>query len=136
VRAYAARHGGCDGAAAPPALGCFGHPAACGAYHATSASHASHRVLSLRWERSCGAAELRGVLQVLPTQAGAALLTAHLATGALGVSTRGWAHLEGGLAAEFQLITFDVVAMPATAGAALLPLARALPPSATLLYEE
>ena len=77
-------------------------------------------------------AALEGVVEPLPTAAGAALVHARVAGAALGVSTRGWAQLQpadgaGGAVcrvADFQLAAFDVVHQPAARGARLAPLAQ------------
>jgi hypothetical protein len=126
VRDFVQRHRGAPGACA--AYGTFGHPSPAGAYHATSATQASHRVVALRWAGE----ELHGVLEVLPTPAGEELLRSLIRGDAIGVSTRGWARLRlaataaacgAGAAADaqdFQLIAFDAVCAPATHGAALL----------------
>jgi hypothetical protein len=85
-------------------------------------------VVALTWRGDA----LEGVVQALPTAAGAALVCALVAGGAtVGVSTRGWGQMQPAasssgqavLVADFQLVTFDVVALPATAGAPLAPLA-------------
>lgn len=123
ARAFAERHAGAD------ALGAFGHPSAaagCG-YHATSAAAASHAVAALTWRGHA----LEGVVEALPTAAGAALVRALVAGELVGVSTRGWGQMQAAasslgaavLVADFQLVTFDVVAQPATSGAPLAPLA-------------
>lgn len=74
---------------------------------------------------------LEGVVQALPTAAGAALVCAFVIGAPVGVSTRGWGQMQPAasssghavVVADFQLVTFDVVALPATAGAPLAPLA-------------
>ncbi len=137
------------------ALGCFGHlPPESAHFGGTPAPLASHRVVtsSLHWVGDA----LFGVLEVLPTPAGEALVhTFVLGACALGVSTRGWLQTDAQCASDFQLIAcvraaalrgaawrlcaepvllcctrFDVVVAPATIGAQLRPLdsAHAEPP--------
>lgn len=92
-------------------------------FRKTNRANVSHVLLEYGWEGD----DLVGVVEVLPTQCGNVLRELFLMGEELGVSSRGWASLlpaSGGTAViqeDFELITFDFVPDPSTAGAYLRP---------------
>ena len=102
-------------------------------FRSLNLGNVSHVVLDYFWKDD----DLMGYVEVLPTKSGAMLRDLYVAGYQLGMSSRGWATLKEkdgyvSIQDDFELITFDFVSDPSTAGAYLRPLQRRyekLPPA-------